>query len=93
MPYALDFTDTAAEDIENLVLDLPWSRREKALDAIEASCEAFANRPQFKTRPYGPPSFTLKFKVSGVTYWWAATYLLSQDETTICITHVFRRPL
>jgi len=93
MPYALEFTDIAAEDIENLVLDLPWTRREKALDAIQASCEAFAKRPQFRTRPYGAPSFALEFKVSGVTYWWAATYRLSEDETTIYITHVFRRPL
>lgn len=93
MPYALDFTETAAEDIENLVLDLPESRREQAFDAIEAACVAFADRPQFKKRRYGTPSFTLHFRVGKVAYWWAATYRLSEDETTLCITHVFRRPL
>jgi len=93
MPYALDFTDTAVDDIERLIDDLPENRREGALNGVEAECTAFAENPLFHRRVHRAPSFPINFRVRGVGYSWAATYRISIDESTIYITHVFRRPL
>ncbi len=90
MAYALAFADTAVEDTERLVDSLPEERRERALDAIEALCLAFAERPLHRSGRWSTPSFPLHFEVAGVRYYWSAAYRLSEDETTLIVTHVFR---
>jgi hypothetical protein len=92
MPYALAFADTAGEDLERLLDSLPAHRQERALDAIEAACLAFAERP-LRRSAGRVPNFPLDFVVDDVHYRWVATYQLSEDETTIAVTHVFRVPL
>jgi len=91
MPYALDFSETAVEDLERLIDSLPASRREKAIERIEAACQAFCERPEHSQDP-SPPTFRLNFEVDGVRYYWTATYRLGLDEGTLIVTHVFRTP-
>lgn len=93
MPYALKFADTAAEDLGRLVDSLPLRRRARSVDAIEAACLAFAERPIRRSTGGGAPHFPLHFTVDDVHYHWVATYRLTEDETTVIITHVFRVPL
>jgi hypothetical protein len=89
MPYALAFADTALEDLLRLIDSLPVNRQERAVDAVEALCLAFAQRPL--RRSVGrAPNFPLHFVVDEVHYDWVATYQLSADETTVTITHAFR---
>jgi hypothetical protein len=90
MPYALVFATTAREDLERLILSLPAARRAGALAAIEKLCAEFAAQPRFRPSPFSTPTLSLTFKVAGITYYWAATFQLSSDETTASITHVFR---
>ena len=69
MPCALDFAETAAEDLQRLLDSVPLSRQERALIEIEASCRALANDPP--ERHFG--TFPLHFEVDEVHYYWAGT--------------------
>jgi hypothetical protein len=89
MPYALVFAETALDDIAGLINTLPAQRQEAALDAIADVCVTFANRPLRRSTGRAP-NFPLHFVVDVVHYHWVATYQLSEDETTVTVTHVFR---
>ena len=93
MPYALKFANTAAEDLGRLIDSLPLRRRARAIDAIEAVCGAFAQHPIVRSARRDPPHFPLHFVVEDVHYNWVATYRLTEDESVVVITHVFRVPL
>ncbi len=89
MPYALAFADRALEDVAALLDTLPVNRQERALGAIAEGCLAFAARP-LRRSAGRIPNFPLQFVIDEVHYRWVATYQLSQDETTVTITSVFR---
>ncbi len=88
MPCALDFSETAAEDLERLLDSLPPSRHERAINAIETLCRDLANNPP--DRNFG--TFPLNFEVDGVHYYWAGAYRISLDRVRLSVTHVFRQP-
>jgi hypothetical protein len=88
MPCALDFSETAAEDLDRLFESVPASRHQGAIDAIEVRCRALAENPP--ERSFG--TFPLHFQVDGVHYYWAGTYRVSLDRRRLSITHVFRAP-
>jgi len=90
MAYELVITQTAAEDLERLLADFPQHERNQAIDAIGEACERFAAKPPYRTGRWETPSFTLEFKIGDVTYYWAAAYHLTEDETKIAILHIFR---
>ncbi len=94
MAYALEFADTAVEDLEHLIDSLPSSRRERAIDAIEAACQAFADAPRHGfARGRQDPSFPIDFTIDGVVHRWVGLYHLSPDERTLSVEHIFRVPL
>jgi hypothetical protein len=94
MAYALAFANTAIEDLNRLVDSLPSSRQDEAVDEIERVVLAFADRPVHRRgRTGSPPSFPIHFRASGTLYYWTGTYRLSEDETTLIITHLFRTGL
>ncbi len=93
MPYALKFANTAAEDLARLVDSLPLRRRARAVDAIEAACRSFAQHPIRRSAGRDPPHFPLHLVIDEVHYNWVATYHLTEDESTVVITHAFRVPL
>ena len=90
MPYEIEFTDTAVDDIQRLIDSLPTDRRAPALKEIEKECLAFAARPPGTT---ASGDFPVHFSVDGVRYWWAGTYRISLDRAKLYVTHVFRVPL
>ena len=93
MPYAIRFADTAAEDLARLVNTFPVTSREQIIDEVGRQCVAFAQKPKFRPNRFAKPSFSLQFKIDDTYYWWAATFLITNDETTIEITHIWRRRL
>lgn len=94
MPYALAYAATAREDLFRLIDSLPAHRQEAAIDAIDRICMAFATGPVHRSGHRGEaPTFPLHFEVEGTRYYWAGTYRLNEEETTLYITHVFRVPL
>jgi len=91
MPYALAVTHTAADDLDRLIQSLRPEQRPQALDAINNICTQFGLRPQHRRgSPLSPPTFPIHFEVAGTRFYWAATYRISEDETTLVITHMFR---
>jgi hypothetical protein len=88
MPCALDFSETAVEDLGRLLDSVPPSRHERAINAIEALCRALGDDPP--ERNFG--TFPLHFEVDGVRYYWAGTYRISLDRARLSVTHVFRQP-
>lgn len=91
MSYALDFADEAVEDLERLLESLPSERRDPAAEAVEAALLRFAASPLDRPRPGSSrPFVNLSFRVAEVNYFWAATYVFSQDETRVVITHIYR---
>jgi len=64
MPCALDFSETAAEDLQRLLDSIPLSRQERALTEIDAVCRTLADNPP--PRSFG--TFSLTFEVDGVHY-------------------------
>lgn len=91
MPFALSLSQTAREDVGNLVSTLSVGRRAEAIGAIERCCLEFATKPRYYPARYeGPPTFRLTFSAGGTTYYWVAAYQFSEDETTIIVIHVFR---
>ena len=94
MSYALAYAATAREDLFRLIDSLPAHRREAAIEAIDRICRAFAGNPVHRSgRHREAPTFPVHFELEGTRYYRAATYRLSDEETTLFITHVFRVPL
>jgi plasmid stabilization system protein ParE len=93
MPYELEFTDTAIEDLERLVESLRPEIQDEAIEQIEAACRAFVDRPPFRAGRFATPTFPLHFKVQGTIYYWVAAYSVRPDERTFSVEHVFRVPL
>lgn len=91
MAYAVEFAETAVEDLENLVDSLEKDRRLRAIDEIERVCREFAGAPPLRSiRNRKVPTFPIHFAVDDVRYYWAGTFRISEDETTMVVTHVFR---
>jgi len=93
MPYALKFATTAFEDIQALTATIAPGQQERAVDAIETICRDFADRQRLSSGRWAVPSFPIHFKIDETWYYWAATYRITEDETTVVLTHVFRVPL
>jgi plasmid stabilization system protein ParE len=94
MPYELEFTDTALEDLERLVESLRPEIRAEAIDQIEAACRSFIARPPFRARNrFGTPTFPIQFTVQGTMYRWVGAFSMKADEQTFSVEHVFRVPL
>lgn len=90
MAYELVITQTAAEDLQLLLADFPPDERNQAIDAIGEACAQFAAKPPYRAGQWDTPHFLLEFRIGEVRYYWAATYRLTEDETKIAVTHIFR---
>jgi len=94
MSYVPELTDVALEDLKNLIDSLPSSRRRDAIDAVEAALTKLAANPGLAQREHlGRPSYRFGFAAGGVTYHWGCTFKISEDESRIVITHLFRTAL
>lgn len=90
MAFALDITDVAVQDLEDLLSDIPMSRRPDAIAGVEAAMDRLVANPQLaQPRHLGRPTYHFSFVAGGVHYHWGCTYIFSEDETTIQVTHVF----
>jgi hypothetical protein len=93
MSYALEIADEAADDLLALIESLPSSQRADAIEFIDAELQRLASEPLPKAREYfGRPAHEFTFRASGVTHRWGATYRISEDETSLVITHVYKMP-
>lgn len=90
MSYELRFTATALEDVLRLARTFPDSQRDQVVEAIQARCRTVASAPPLPSGRWERPSFGVPFTIDGTHYYWAATYRIGEDETTIFVTHVFR---
>ena len=91
MSYALVIAEEAADDLLALVESLPSSRRADATEAVYRELARLSANPLPKAREYlGRPAHEFTFKAGGVTHHWGATYRLSEDETSLVITHVYK---
>lgn len=93
MSYALVIAEEAADDLLALVESLPSSRRADAVEAVDRELARLSSNPLPKARSYfGRPAHEFTFKAEGVTHHWGATYTISEDETSLIITHVYKVP-
>lgn len=91
MSYALLVSDEAADDLRALIESLPASRRRDALDGTDRALERLAANPLLAQRQsLGRPTYYFRFTAEGVTYHWGCTFQYSEDESSLCVTHVFR---
>jgi hypothetical protein len=92
--FALDLTDEAAEDLRILLDGLPSSRRRDATDRVEEALLRLAENPRLAQREYlGRPSYFFHFKAEGVHYHWGCTFVFTEDEEAIRVTHIFGQDL
>ena len=93
MSYALVIADEAAQDLDALIESLPSSRRADAIEGVEAALNHLTSNPLSKAKEHvGRPAYEFTFRAGGVTYHWAATYQITQDERSLVITHVYKVP-
>jgi hypothetical protein len=93
MSYALVIAEEAGDDLLALVESLPSSRRADAIEAVNRELTRLSANPLPKAREYlGRPAHEFTFEAGGVSYHWGATYRISEDETSLVITHVFKVP-
>lgn len=91
MSYELLVSDEAVEDLHALIAALQSSRRRDALDGVDAAIQRLAANPMLAQRQHlGRPSYYFQFRAEGVAYHWGCTFVYSQDEASIRITHIFR---
>lgn len=91
MSYAVEFTELAGEKLQRLVESLPKTRRAAAVQGVEEALEVLAYNPRLAPRVHlGRPTYRFSFRAGGTTYHWAATYYLSEDETGLIITEIYR---
>jgi len=91
MSYALDISDEATEDLSVLIESLPRSQRADAIEAVEQEFQRLSTNPLPKARLYfGRPAHEFVFKTEGITQHWGATYRISEDETCLVVTHVYK---
>jgi len=94
MSYEIELTDVALEDFQNLIDSLPTARRRDAIDAVEAALQRLAANPRLAQHEHlGRPSYRFNFISDGVRYHWGCTFLISQDEIQVSVTHIFRIPM
>jgi plasmid stabilization system protein ParE len=94
MSYALVITDEAVEDLHALIDSLPRSRRRDALDNVEAALTRLAANPQLGQRQYlGRKAFHFPFRAGNVSYHWGCTFMITEDEAGLVVTHFFRAAL
>ena len=91
MSFELLVSDEAADDLHALIESLPSSRRRDALDGVDAALQRLAANPLLAQRQHlGRPTYQFQFKAEGVGYHWGCTFVYSQDEKSIRITHIYR---
>lgn len=91
MSYVPELTDEAFEDLERLLDSLADDLREPIITAVEALLGGYAADPSTLPRSVGPHPFApLDFQADGLSFRWGMTYVFSQDEKRIQVTHIFR---
>ena len=91
MSFELQVSEEAVEDLHALIDSLPESRRLDAFDCVESALQRLATNPMLASKGHlGRPTFHFQFRAAGVAYHWGCTFRFGQDETSICVTHLFR---
>jgi plasmid stabilization system protein ParE len=94
MSYELVITDEAVEDLHALIDSLPRSRRRDALESVDAALARLAANPRLGQRQYlGRKAFHFPFRAGEVSYHWGCTFMISEDEARLVVTHIFRAAL
>lgn len=91
MSFDLLVSDEAADNLRALIDFLPSSRRRDALDGVDAALQRLAANPLLAQRRHlGRPTYQFQFQAEGVSYHWGCTFVYSEDEASIRITHIYR---
>jgi hypothetical protein len=91
MSYELLVSDEAGDDLRALIDSLPASHRRDALNGVDSAVARLAANPMLAQRKHlGRPTYHFQFVAGGVTYHWGCTFVHTQDETSIRITHIYR---
>ena len=94
MSYEPELTDVAVEDFNNLIESLPSSRRRDATDAVEAASDQARREPWPRaTRVPWTTLLPLQLQGGRCGESWGCTFKISEDETRLVITHIFRTML
>lgn len=94
MSFELQVSEEAIEDLHQLIDSLPTPHRRDALNGIDAALERLAANPLLATRGHlGRPTYHFEFRAGDVHYHWGCTFRYTEDESGICVTHVFRAGL
>jgi hypothetical protein len=91
MSYALVIPNPVAEKLAKLVASLPSSQRADAIEAVDRELNRLCSNPLPRAKQYiGRPAHEFTFQAGGITHHWGATYRISEDETSLVITHVYK---
>ena len=91
MSYALVLADQAAAKLEKLRDSLPSRQRADAIEAVDKELSRLCSTPLPRAKDFfGRPAHEFRFQAGGVTHHWGATYRLSEDETSLVITHLYK---
>ena len=91
MSYALAVTDGAVASLHNLIDSLPAANRRDAIEAVDAATQRLAANPGLGQSLYlGRRAYHFGFRVGDTGYHWGCAFLLTEDESEIQITHIFR---
>jgi hypothetical protein len=91
MSYALDIPEEVVEKLDKLIESLPSSQRADAIEAVEHELTRLCSNPLLRAKDhFGRPAHEFTFRAAGVTHHWGATYRISEDETSLIITHVYQ---
>ena len=94
MSFELVITDEAADDLHALIESLPSSRRRDALDSVDAALTRLAANPRLGQSQYlARKAFHFSFRAESVGYHWGCTFLITEDEAQLVVTHIFRASL
>lgn len=94
MSYELEIADEAFTDLSRLIKSLPPGRQDEAIEGTDAELQKLAANPLLAPKVHlGRPTYRFHFKAGGTGYHWAATFVFSEDEKRIIITHVYRLAL